>query len=40
MIAITIIIAFAIAIPYAIYIGSGYTYQHNPETRKDLIEHL
>lgn len=40
MIIITIIIALSIAIPYAIYIGSGYSYQHNPEARKDLIEHM
>lgn len=29
-----------IALPYSLYIGSGYTYQNNPEARRDLIEHM
>lgn len=37
---IAIIIIVIIDIIFATYIGSGYTYQHNPEVRKDLIEHM
>ena len=29
-----------VALPISLYVGSGYTYQNNPEARKDLIEHM
>ena len=37
---LVITIGLFVAVPFALYVGSGYSYQHNPDARKDLIEHI